>query len=129
MPYNDLNAEETRIIVHKGTEFPGSGKLNDHYEPGTYTCRRCDAALYESTSKFKSGCGWPSFDDEVPNAVKRVPDADGRRVEIVCRHCEGHLGHVFSGEGFTAKNIRHCVNSVSIQFVAAGEDLPERKSE
>lgn len=125
MPYNKLNAEETRIIVNKGTEAPGSGELNSHYEPGTYICRQCNAALYESSSKFKSGCGWPSFDDEIEGAVKHVPDADGRRIEIVCNHCDGHLGHVFEGEGFTEKNTRHCVNSVSIQFVPQGEETPE----
>ena len=124
MPYNELNPEETRIIVNKGTEAPGSGALNDHYETGTYICRQCNAALYESTSKFKSGCGWPSFDDELEGAVKRVPDADGRRTEIVCNACGGHLGHVFEGENMTEKNTRHCVNSVSIQFVPDGEELP-----
>ena len=128
MPFNELDKEETRIIINKGTELPGSGALNDCKEAGTYLCRQCNAALYESDSKFASGCGWPSFDDEVEGAVKRLPDADGRRVEIVCNHCDGHLGHVFLGENYTEKNTRHCVNSVSIQFVKAGEDLPERLS-
>ena len=125
MPFNELNAEETRVIINKGTERPGIGELTDCEQVGTYICRQCNAALYESSSKFHSGCGWPSFDDEIHGAVKRVPDADGRRIEIVCSHCNGHLGHVFEGEGFTAKNTRHCVNSISMRFVSEGQALPD----
>ncbi len=116
MEYNELTPEEIRVIENKGTEYPFSGKFNDFYEEGIYTCRKCNTPLYKSEDKFTSGCGWPSFDDEIEGAVKRVPDADGRRIEIVCANCGGHLGHVFEGEGFTPKNTRHCVNSVSLDF-------------
>lgn len=115
-----LSPEEARIILHKGTEMPYSGRYNDFYEEGTYSCRQCGSPLYRSADKFSSGCGWPSFDDELPGAVKRVPDRDGRRVEIVCAACDGHLGHVFEGERFTEKNTRHCVNSLSMVFTPAG---------
>jgi methionine-R-sulfoxide reductase len=117
--FNVLTREEERVIVYKGTEYPWTGKFNKHYESGSYVCRRCDAPLYRSEQKFDSGCGWPAFDDQIDGAVKQIPDADGRRIEIVCANCDGHLGHVFKGERFTPKNVRHCVNSVSIDFVAA----------
>lgn len=106
-----------RIVRDKATEYPFSGEYNDNDEPGTYLCRQCGLALFRSQTKFHSGCGWPSFDEEIANAVQRIPDADGRRMEIVCARCHAHLGHVFSGEGFTAKNLRHCVNSLSLDFV------------
>ena len=125
MPFNELNSEETRVIINKGTERAGIGELTDCEQVGTYVCRQCNTALYQSSSKFHSGCGWPSFDDEISGAVTRLPDADGRRIEIVCSHCDGHLGHVFEGEGFTAKNTRHCVNSISMKFVADGDNLPD----
>lgn len=112
----DLTPEETNIIVDKGTEPPFSGKYNDFFKEGLYVCKRCDNPLFTSQAKFKSGCGWPAFDEHIKGSVLRIPDSDGNRTEIICAKCKAHLGHVFEGEKLTPKDVRNCVNSLSIEF-------------
>ncbi len=125
MKFNQLTSDEKRIIKDKGTEAPFSGEYDDFYVDGTFICRRCNASLFSSKAKFDAGCGWPSFDENFPNAVKRLPDPDGQRVEIECANCGAHLGHVFEGERLTDKDTRHCVNSLSIRFILKGKEMPE----
>jgi len=122
--YNELDHAEKQVILQKGTEQPFSGEYETNWSTGTYLCKRCNARLYESGDKFDARCGWPSFDDAIKGAVRRTPDADGRRTEITCTNCGAHLGHVFLNEGLTPKNTRHCVNSISMVFVEAGQPLP-----
>lgn len=112
----ELTKEEKAVIEEKGTEAPFSGEYDDHWEKGVYVCKKCGAGLFRSENKFNAACGWPSFDEEIEGVIKRVPDADGKRTEIQCASCGAHLGHVFEGEGMTAKNLRHCVNSISLSF-------------
>ena len=115
--WNELTPDEKRIMINKGTEYPNTGAYNSFYEKGTFVCRQCESPLYRSETKFNSGCGWPSFDDQIAKNVEHVLVADGHRTEIVCANCKGHLGHVFFGERFTEKDTRHCVNSISMKFV------------
>jgi methionine-R-sulfoxide reductase len=122
--FNNLNDYEKKVILEKATDRPYTGEYTNNKKTGTYICRQCNNPLYASKDKFDSHCGWPSFDDEIKGAVKQIPDADGMRTEIVCNNCEGHLGHVFMGEGFTSKNTRHCVNSTSMVFIEVGKESP-----
>ncbi len=125
MAYNKLNKQEEDVIVNKGTEYPFTGEYDNFYLPGTFICRRCNLPLFSSKAKFDAHCGWPAFDDSFANALKRIQDSDGQRIEIQCNNCNAHLGHEFTGEGLTEKNVRECVNSVSIKFIPESQDLPK----
>ncbi len=125
MVYNNLAPEEKRVIEDKGTEAPFTGEYDNFYKDGTFICRRCNSSLFSSKAKFDAGCGWPSFDENFPNAVKSLPDPDGQRTEIECANCGAHLGHVFKGERLTDKDTRHCVNSLSIRFIPKEKEMPE----
>ena len=124
MSFNKLTSQEADVIEDKGTEIPFSGEYDNFYEDGVFICRRCNSPLFSAESKFDAGCGWPAFDENFPDAVKRIPDPDGSRTEIQCSHCQAHLGHVFTGEEHTPRNTRHCVNSLSIRFIKEGQKLP-----
>lgn len=124
MAYNELTEQEKEIIEEKGTEFPFTGEYDNFYLPGTFICRRCNLPLFSSQAKFDAGCGWPAFDESFPNTLKRLRDADGVRVEIQCANCGAHLGHEFIGEQLTQKNVRECVNSLSIKFIKEEQELP-----
>jgi peptide-methionine (R)-S-oxide reductase len=125
MSYNKLSNAEERVLINKATEAPFTGEYDNFYEDGTYICRRCNAPLFSSKDKFDAGCGWPAFDNSFPNAIKRIPDPDGRRTEIECTNCGGHLGHEFTGEFLTHKNTRECVNSLSIRFIPKDKEMPK----
>jgi len=125
MNYNKLTPEQQRVIENKATEAPFIGEYDNFYEDGTFICRKCNAPLFSSKSKFDAGCGWPSFDENLPNAIKRIADPDGIRTEIECTNCGAHLGHEFVGEGLTHKNTRECVNSLSIVFIPKGKEVPK----
>lgn len=124
MAYNELTEQEKEIIEDKGTEFPFTGEYDNFYVPGIFICRRCNLPLFSSQAKFDAGCGWPAFDESFPNALERLRDSDGIRIEIQCANCNAHLGHEFLGEQLTQKNVRECVNSLSIRFIKEGEELP-----
>ena len=125
MTYNQLTKQEYDIIVNKKTEPPFTGIYDDFYKEGTFICKRCNNPLFSSQAKFDAGCGWPAFDDCFNNSVQQITDKDGNRTEILCNNCKAHLGHVFKNEGFTNKNTRHCVNSLSIKFIPDNQELPE----
>lgn len=125
MAYNNLTPKEKRIIEDKGTEAPFSGEYDNFYKDGIFICRKCNTPLFSSKAKFDAKCGWPSFDENFPNALEHLVDSDGQRIEIECANCKAHLGHVFEGEHLTDKDTRHCVNSLSIRFIPKEEKLPE----